>query len=99
MDKKLTPKRRAFSDYFIETGNATEEARRAGYKNLMYKEVQNLEKLSIKSYINERLSKIEDARIAKEEVLSEYKNDARVNIDLYVEMCLRTASHIATLLE
>ena len=32
MDNKLTPKQSAFADYYIETGNATEAARRAGYK-------------------------------------------------------------------
>ena len=31
MDKKLTPKQKAFADYYIETGNATEAAIRAGY--------------------------------------------------------------------
>ncbi|RQN13726.1 terminase small subunit, partial [Clostridium perfringens] len=29
---KLTPKQKAFAEYYIETGNATEAARKAGYK-------------------------------------------------------------------
>ena len=72
MDKKLTPKQKAFADYFIETGNATEAARRAGYKKPNVQGSQNLEKLSIKSYIDERLSKIEDSRIAKGEEVLQY---------------------------
>ena len=37
MDKKLTPKQKAFADYYIETGNATEAARKAGYKGKLVK--------------------------------------------------------------
>ena len=29
----LTPKQKAFADYYIECGNATEAAKRAGYKD------------------------------------------------------------------
>ena len=39
-NKKLTPKQKAFADYYIELGNTTEVARREGYKSLMYKEVR-----------------------------------------------------------
>ena len=74
MDKKLTPKQKAFADYYIELGNATEAARRAGYKgkNLNRIASENLSKLDIKQYIEERLSKIEDARIAKGEEVLQY---------------------------
>lgn len=74
MDNKLTPKQRAFADYYIETGNATEAARRAGYKGKNINRIasENLSKLDIKQYIEERLSKIEDARIAKGEEVLQY---------------------------
>ena len=57
MDKNLTPKQKAFADYYIELGNATEAARRAGYKgkNLNRIASENLSKLDIKQYIEERL--------------------------------------------
>ena len=73
-NKKLTPKQRAFADYYIETGNATEAARRAGSKgkNLNRIASENLSKLDIKQYIEERLSKIEDTRIAKGEEVLQY---------------------------
>lgn len=29
--RKLTPKQQAFADYYIETGNATQSALKAGY--------------------------------------------------------------------
>ncbi|SHK38415.1 phage terminase small subunit [Hathewaya proteolytica DSM 3090] len=61
---KLTPKQMAFCDYYIETGNATEAAKQAGYKQPHVQGSQNLEKLSIKSYIDERMKQLEDERIA-----------------------------------
>lgn len=74
MDKKLTPKQKAFADYYIETGNATEAARKAGYKgkNLNRIASENLSKLGIKQYIEERMSKIEDERIAKGDEVLKY---------------------------
>lgn len=72
MDNKLTPKQRAFADYYIETGNATEAARRAGYKKTNVQGSQNLEKLSIKSYIEERVKASDEKRIAKGEEVLEY---------------------------
>ena len=72
LDNKLTPKQRAFADYYIETGNATEAARRAGYKKPNVQGSQNLEKLSIKSYIEERVKASDEKRIAKGEEVLEY---------------------------
>ena len=72
MDNKLTPKQRAFADYYIETGNATEAARRAGYKKPNVQGSQNLEKLSIKSYIEERVKASDEKWIAKGEEVLEY---------------------------
>ncbi|MGU9061839.1 terminase small subunit [Clostridium perfringens] len=71
-NKKLTPKQRAFADYYIELGNATEAARRAGYKKPNVQGSQNLEKLSIKSYIDERINALDETRIAKGEEVLEY---------------------------
>lgn len=69
---KLTEKQKRFCDYYIETGNATEAAIRAGYseKTARFIGAENLTKPNIKSYIDERLKELEDKRIAKaEEVL------------------------------
>lgn len=74
MNRKLTPKQKAFCDYFIETGNATEAARRAGYKgkNLNRIASENLSKLDIKQYIDERNKMLESKRIASITEVKEY---------------------------
>jgi len=72
---KLTPKQQRFCDYYIETGNATESYLKAGYKvktdgAARANASRLLTNANVKSYINERLKELEDARIAKaEEVL------------------------------
>lgn len=66
MKDGLTPKQKAFADYYIECGNATEAARRAGYKAKSARQIatENLSKPSIYAYIAERQKQIEDSRIA-----------------------------------
>lgn len=69
---KLTEKQTRFIDYYVETGNAAEAARRAGYKekNADSTGRENLRKPTIKAAIAARLKELEDARIAKvDEVL------------------------------
>lgn len=61
---KLTPKQKAFADEYLICGNATEAARKAGYKQPHVQGSQTLEKLSVSSYIAERQKQIEDSRIA-----------------------------------
>ena len=63
---KLTIKQKAFADYYIELGNATQAAEKAGYsKKTAYRTgADNLIKPQVKSYIDERLKQIEDERIA-----------------------------------
>lgn len=71
---KLTPKQKAFAEYYIETGNATEAARKAGYKgkNLNRIASENLSKLDIKNYIAEKMKELEDQRIAKADEVLKY---------------------------
>ncbi len=67
---KLTPKQKAFADNYIKLGNATESARRAGYKQPHVQGAQNLEKLRIREYIKQRTAPTEQKRIASgDEVL------------------------------
>ena len=68
--EKLTEKQKRFIDYYIETANATESAKRAGYSEKTAKNIgaENLTKLNF--FIQERLQEIENRRIASlEEVL------------------------------
>lgn len=62
----LTPKQKAFADYYLETGNATEAAKRAGYSENSAKQIgaENLTKPYISQYIAERQKQVEDKRIA-----------------------------------
>nr|WP_317429578.1 terminase small subunit [uncultured Mitsuokella sp.] len=64
---KLTEKQRRFVDYYVETGNASEAARRAGYseKTAGWIGQENLQKPTIKAAIDARLKELEDKRIAK----------------------------------
>ena len=68
----LTEKQKRFVDFYIETGNASEAARKAGYKekNADSTGRENLRKPTVKAAIDARLKELEDARIAKaDEVL------------------------------
>lgn len=70
---KMTEKQKRFADYYIETANATESARRAGYKgeNLNRVASENLTKLVIREYIDAKVAEKDRERIAdQDEVLS-----------------------------
>ena len=71
---KLTPKQKAFAEYYIETGNATESARKAGYSKKTARVIgqENLLKPALKSYIDEKMKELESKRIAKAEEVLEY---------------------------
>lgn len=72
MKDGLTPKQKAFADYYIELGNATEAARRAGYseKTARAMGAENLTKPNILEYIKQRTTPTEKKRIASgDEVL------------------------------
>ena len=71
---KLTEKQRRFVDYYIETGNASEAARRAGYseKTAGWIGQENLQKPTIKAAIDARLRELEDKRIAKADEVMQF---------------------------
>ena len=62
----LTPKQRAFADYYIECGNATEAAKRAGYseKNVGENAAKTLKNPNVSAYIAERMEKQTKKRVA-----------------------------------
>ena len=70
----------AFADYYLETSNATEAAKRAGYsEKTAYSQGQRLLKnVEVKSYIDERLNEIKNQRIATiDEVMTFYTSVMR----------------------
>ena len=72
---KLTQKQQKFIDYYVETGNATEAARRAGYDAKTDRALEsigseNLRKLEV--YIKERMKPAQDKRIADADEVLQY---------------------------
>ena len=76
----LTPKQKAFADYYIECGNASEAARKAGYSPKTAGAIgeENLKKPEISAYIDERMTKQDAALVASaDEVLRFYSSVMR----------------------
>ena len=83
MEKRLTQKQKAFADYYIETGNATEAAKKAGYseKYLNTHASKMLRNATISAYIAERVRPTEEKRIATgDEVMTFYTKVMRGEI-------------------
>ena len=77
---KLTPKQKAFAEYYIECGNCTEAARKAGYseKTCYAIGAENLKKPQISAYIAERMHAQNEARVASaDEVLQFFSSVMR----------------------
>lgn len=70
--RKLTEKQERFIDYYIELGNATEAARRAGYSEKTAKQIGNENLTKLDFFIKGKLKELEDARIAKAEEVLKY---------------------------
>lgn len=73
IERKLTPKQQAFADYYIELGNATQAAIKAGYSERSARQIgeQNLSKLDVKNYIDERLEQLASERVASQQEVME----------------------------
>ena len=76
----LTPKQKAFADYYIECGNSTEAARKAGYSEKTSRSIgaENLTKPDISAYIAARMQAQSEARVASaDEVLAFFSSVMR----------------------
>lgn len=71
---QLTLKQKKFADEYIVSGNATESAIKAGYSKKTANRIgsENLSKLDIKNYIDERLKEIESDKIADQQEVLKY---------------------------
>ena len=81
---KLTEKQKRFADYYIETGNMTESAIKAGYSKKTARVIgqENLQKPAVKSYIDDKLRAMEDERTASaKEVLEFLTKSMRGELD------------------
>lgn len=72
--RMMSEKQKAFSDYYIETLNQTEAAKRAGYSEKTARSMgsENLTKPYIKEYIELRLAQMEEKRVASASEVLEY---------------------------
>lgn len=74
LERDLNLKQKKFADYYIELGNATEAAIKAGYKSKYAG--TNADKLlkntNVMAYLEKRLAEIESDRIAKPKEILEY---------------------------
>jgi phage terminase small subunit len=70
--RKMTEKQKRFCDYYIESGNATEAARKAGYKKPNPQGAENLAKPSIKKYIEKRIKELETERTSDMQEVQEF---------------------------
>lgn len=71
----MNPRQKAFADYYIETGNAAEAAKRAGYspKGAKVTGAQLLTNPNLSQYIKERMDAQNNKRIASaDEVIAFY---------------------------
>lgn len=71
---ELTEKQKRLVDYFIETGNKTEAAIKAGYskKNARFIASKTLDLPYVKAFLEKRLKEIEENRIAKAKEVMEF---------------------------
>jgi len=71
----LTPKQRAFCDYYLQCGNASEAARKAGYKFPEQSAKDNTRKPTCKAYLAQRMQPTVDKRIADADEVLQYLSD------------------------
>jgi phage terminase small subunit len=97
----LRPKQRRFCDYYIELGNITQAAIRAGYSQKTARQTgqENMTKPVIKKYIDERMKEIQSKKIAdQEEILALLTSIARGEVEeevlMGVGMGEQTKTHI-----
>lgn len=74
---KLTEKQKRFADYYIESGNATEAYKRAGYsvktdEAARVNASRLLTNANVRAYINERIAKKDSQRVAKQDEILEF---------------------------
>lgn len=95
---KLTPKQKAFADEYLICGNATEAAKKAGYKEKAAYAMgaENLKKPQISAYIAERQKQIEDSRIADiKEVMEFYSSVLRGEVKDQFDMDAALSDRLA----
>ena len=71
----LSPKQKAWCDYYIECGNAIEAAKKAGYKSPKNSADDNRNKPTCKRYIADRMQPTVEKRIASADEVLQFLTD------------------------
>ena len=97
MSKVLTIKQARFVDYYIQTGNASEAARRAGYSPKTSYSIgeENLRKPEIRQAVEKRLKELESQRIAETKEVLEHLTSV-LRGELTEEIVTPTGKKIST---
>lgn len=69
---KLTEKQRRFIDYYIQTGNATEACRLAGYRGKNHDVLGAENMVKLRDYINVKMQEKDRERIASQDEVLEF---------------------------
>ncbi len=93
----LSIKQQKFCEYYVELGNATEAAKRAGYSEKTAREIgrQNLTKLDIQNYIKELAEPAQTARIANGEEVLVFFTEVMKNKKVGWKERIRAAENLA----
>lgn len=93
----MTPKQRAFCDYYLACGNATEAAERAGYsaKTAYSIGAENLRKPEIQQFIAEHSRPKEENRIATAQEVLEFYSVVMRDREEITKNRLRAAENLA----
>lgn len=70
MDKKLTERQKRFADYYLELGNATRAAEKAGYSAKYAASAKR--QPAVQAYLSERLEALDRTRVASADEVLEY---------------------------
>ena len=91
---ELTEKQKRFADYYIESGNAEEAAKKAGY-NARGNTTKLLQNTTIRQAIKERNKQIESHRIASMEEVKQFWADTMRNEENDLKDRLKASEYIA----
>lgn len=93
----LSLKQQKFCEYYVELGNATEAAKRAGYsKKTAYSQGQRmLKNVETQKYINELTANTKDKRIASADEVIEFFTSVMRNKEEATKNRLKAAENLA----
>ncbi len=89
----MTPKQQKFCDYYMQSGNATEAAKKAGYseKTAYSMGFENLKKPEIQEYLSNHSREARNSRIAGANEVLEFLSATMRNADLAAKDRTRAA--------